>query len=210
MKAPSLITLLLIALVMFARADDKPKSKESSKTKTKETDKGKDSAKGKEKSSKSESGKGDNGLESIGSLIPEGVKKVNVKIPGFDQGRPSSLVTADTMTRVNPNELYAEGVVIHLYGKEPKSNMRVDMKTATYHLDTKILVSDDRSKVTRSDFTVEGDHVVYDTTTSKGTMKGNVHMVIYNASSMAPKQEEKPTGEEATPATEASTPTSNP
>lgn len=181
MKTPSLIIALFLALVMSTGAEDKPKFKD--KTKSRETTKSKGDPKDKDKPAS------DNGLESIGSLIPEGVKNLKVKIPGFDQGRPSSLVTAETMTRLNANEMFGETVVIHLYGKLPKDNMRVDLKTATYHMDTKILISKDRTKITRSDFTIEGDSVVYDTTTSKGDLKGNVHMVIFNSSKMAPKEQ---------------------
>ena len=196
MKAARLISLLLIALVMGINAEEKPKKKDLSKAKA--------------SAAKAEPVKDDTGLESIGALIPEGLKNVKVKIPGFTEGRPSSLITAETMTRVNANELFCEGVIIHLYGKTPKDNMRVDLKTATYHLDTKMLVSNDRSKVARTDFTVEGDSVVYDTTTSSGVMKGHVHMVIHNASRMAPKPEAKPESEDAKSATAASSPTSKP
>jgi hypothetical protein len=189
MKTPSLITLLLLALVMIASAENKPAAKDSSTSKDAAKSTDKDKPKG-----------GDNGLQSISSLIPEGVKNMKVKIPGFDQGRPTSLVTADSMTRLNPRELYAEGVIIHLYGKEPKDNMRVDMKTATYHTDTSVLTSKDRTKVVRSDFTIEGDSIVYYTESGKGSMKGHVHMVLYNAAKMAPKQEPAPTAASGAPA----------
>lgn len=177
MRASSVITLLL-SLVLVVSAAEKTKSKDSSKSKGKASDK--------------TEAKSDSPLDSISAMIPEGVKNSKVKIPGFDQGRPSSLVTADTMTRNNKDEMFAEGVVIHLYGKKPDDNMRVDMKTATYHLDTKILVSKERSKVTRPTMTVEGDSLEYNTETTAGVMKGNVHMVIHSKPKPKPQETPKP------------------
>ena len=120
------------------------------------------------------------GLESIGKLIQEGVRSVKVRNPGFDQGRRTSFVEADALTRIEGNRLFGEGVTIQLYGKEAKDTIRVDLPTATYFMDTKQLVSDKRSRVRRADFQIEGDSMTFDTTTSHGQMKGHVHMVIFD------------------------------
>lgn len=147
-------------------------------------------------------------IDSMCKMIPEGRRNLKVHYPGFDNGRPSSLVTAAAMTRVNPQEMFAEKLRIDLFGKETKDNMRVDMKTGTYHLDTKLLTSEERSHVSRTDFRVDGDSMEFDMTSSQGKMIGNVRMVIYDTSSFtSPKTDtaEKPetpkTGEQpATPA----------
>lgn len=147
---------------------------------------GEDKAKGKPKAADSEKGeKGVGGLESIGNLIQEGVRSTDVRNPGFDDGRRTSFVEADSMIRQPGNKLYGEGVVIHLYKEDPKDNVRVDLKTATYHMDTKMLTSEDRSKVSRADFEISGDKMSFDTINSHGTMTGHVHMVIYDLSSVS-------------------------
>lgn len=146
------------------------------------------------------------GLESIGTMIPEGMRNLKVRIPGFDNGRPTSLVIADAMTRQDTNHLFAEGVVMHLYNAEPKNNIRVDLRSAIYHMDTKQMSSTERSKVSRSDFQIEGDSMTFDTITSHGTMTGHVHMVIFDLSSMsAPKEEPKVPKAIPVPAPTAST-----
>jgi hypothetical protein len=129
-------------------------------------------------------------LESIGDMIPEGVRNLKVRIPSFDQGRTTSLVVADAMTRQDEKRLFAEGVVLHLYNPEPKDNIRVDMKSATYHLDTKLLSSTERSKVTRADFQIEGDSMTFDTINSHGIMTGRVHLVIHDLSSFSGTKKE--------------------
>lgn len=154
-------------------------------------DKAKAASKGKPKAAEPEKGVG--GLESIGNLIQEGVRSTDVRNPGFDDGRRTSFVEADSMIRQPGNKLYGEGVVIHLYKEEPKDNVRVDLKTATYHMDTKMLTSEDRSKVSRADFEISGDKMSFDTINSHGIMTGNVHVVINDLASVSKsKPKEKP------------------
>lgn len=138
-----------------------------------------------------EPAEGVSGLESIGKLIQEGVRSVKVRNPGFDQGKRTSFVEADALTRIEGNRLFGEGVTIQLYGNEPKDTIRVDLPTATYFMDTKQLVSDKRSRVRRADFQIEGDSMTFDTTTSRGQMKGHVHMVIFDLSQLSSPTPEK-------------------
>jgi hypothetical protein len=139
-------------------------------------------------------------IDSMCKMIPEGKKNLKVHIPGFDStGRTSSLVTAATMTRVNPQELFCEIMRIDLYSKEPKDNVRIDLKTGTYHMDNKLLTSNERSKVSRSDFQIEGDSMQFDTVNSQGRMTGNVQMIIYDTSSFSAKKTPAPAKEPTPP-----------
>ena len=170
------LNLLLIALVLavpaFVFAQDKSKPTSQDKTK----------AKGEQVVETS------SGFDTIGSMIPEGVKNLKVRIPGFEAGRNTSLITAKAMTRVNPQEIFTEEMTIFLFHEQEKDNVRVDLRTGTYHMDTKLLTSNERSKVTRSDFQIEGDTMVFDTTTSQGKMAGRVHMIIHDSGSLVPKK----------------------
>lgn len=173
-----LIATLVIAAPAFALAEDKPVSTK---------DKSGGSSKARPKGNGEEVIVTSTGFDTIGSMIPEGIKNLKVRIPGFDAGRNTSLIIAKSMTRVNPQEIFAEDMTIHLYHEQEKDNVRVDLRTGTYHMDTKLLTSKERSKVTRSDFQIEGDTMVFDTTTSQGKMAGRVHMTIYDSGSLAPK-----------------------
>lgn len=180
------LNLLLIALVLaapaFAQTGDKPKSSSKDNSGTSKT-----------KVKGEEAIETNSGFDTIGSMIPEGIKNLKVRIPGFEAGRNTSLITAKSMTRVNPQEIFAEEMTIYLYHEQEKDNVRVDLRTGTYHMDTKLLTSQERSKVTRSDFQIEGDTMVFDTTTSQGKMAGRVHMTIYDSGSLAPKPTPQPT-----------------
>lgn len=151
-----------------------------------------DGKKGGKSQGKSTSNDSTEAIDSICKMIPEGLRNLKVNYPGFQNGQPSSLVTAAAMTRVNPQEMFAEKLRIDLYGKEPKDTMRVDLKTGTYHMDTKMLVSKERSRVSRSDFRIDGDSMEFDMTANQGKMTGNVRMVIYDTSTFGkPAQDPK-------------------
>jgi hypothetical protein len=115
-----------------------------------------------------------------------------------------------------------ERMDIRLYGKSHEQDVRIQLATALYHMPSQILSSETRSRVTREDFDLQGDSMIFDTRTGQGKMTGNVRMVIYDADSLtAPKQDanpaakEKATPSDNTPATDkkpeaSSTPASEP
>jgi lipopolysaccharide export system protein LptA len=137
------------------------------------------------------------GLGAMGSMIPEGMRNLKARIPGFQSGRQSSLITAEAITRQKDQTLFAEKMVIHMYAVKPEENVRVDMRSATYDLQSQVLTSQERSRVSRKDFQIEGDSMVFDTTTSQGKMVGRVQMIIYDASNLAQPTSENPTSETA-------------
>lgn len=129
------------------------------------------------------------GMSAFGKMIPLGFVNENVTVPSFNEGRASSLLTAKTLTRLDESRLGAEGVVVEIYGKTPAENMRVDLKSAVYHMDEKILRSGERSRVARTDFEMEGDSMVFDTTQSIGSMKGRVRTLIFDTGAVSGKSE---------------------
>lgn len=138
------------------------------------------------------------GLKAFGQMIPLGSRSRGVRIPAFDNGKPSSLIIADAMTRVDDNRLFSEKLVIHVYAEKKEEDMRIDMKTGTYNMDQQILSSTERSRVSRPDFQIEGDGMVYDTKSAQGKMVGNVEMIIFDASAASQKMNIQ-TGGQAAP-----------
>ena len=91
-------------------------------------------------------------------------------------------------------------MVIQVYAEKKEEDMRIDMKTGTYNMDQLILSSTERSRVSRPDFQIEGDSMVFDTKTSQGKMVGNVEMIIYDASTASQKMNIQTGGKSATDA----------
>ncbi len=131
------------------------------------------------------------GLGAFGRVLPLGEKNLDVKIPSFKDGVPSSTVRAQTMTRLDDDNMEMEGMDIRLFGETHDRDVRISLPTANYHMPTQILSSDKRSRVSRSDFDLQGDSMIFDTRTRQGTMTGNVRMVIHDMDSLsaAPKKE---------------------
>ena len=131
------------------------------------------------------------GMSAMGKMIPLGFVNQNVVIPSFKEGKPSSLLTAHTLTRLDEERLSAENVVVEIYAEDPAQTLRVDLKSATYHMPDQMLRSGERSRVTRTDFEMEGDSMVFDTANSVGSMKGHVRTLIFDMGEVSGKSEEK-------------------
>lgn len=131
-----------------------------------------------------------NGLGSFGQMLPLGRKNLNVQIPSFRNGAPSSLVKANSMTRISDTIMSMESMDIWLYGNHRDEDMRVQLPLADYDLESKVLSSEERSRISRNDFQLEGDRLIFDTVTQQGKMTGRVQMVIFNAGSFAKPQTE--------------------
>jgi len=120
-------------------------------------------------------------LTAFGRQIPAMRPNRGIWIPSFVNGVRNSLVEADVVTRIDDNRLEAENMTINLYGAEAKEDVEITLPSATYHMTHQILRSDERSKVSRADFDLEGDSLIFDTMTSQGRMTGNVRMTIHDA-----------------------------
>lgn len=126
---------------------------------------------------------GGQGLGAFGMLLPLGQKNLDVKIPSFKNGLPSSLIRAGSMTRLDDEYMEMEKLDIRLFGEVREKDVRVQLVTGEYHMPTQLLSSEQRSRISREDFQLEGDKMVFDTTTQQGKMTGNVQMVIYDSTS---------------------------
>ncbi len=132
----------------------------------------------------------DKGMSSFGKMIPLGYVNENVTVPSFNKGRSASLLTAASLTRVDEERLSASQVVVQIYAENPAENLKVDLKSAIYHMTDQILRSGERSRVTRADFEMEGDSMVFDTVSSIGSMKGRVRTLIFDTGEVSGKSED--------------------
>ncbi|MGV3664355.1 MAG: hypothetical protein ACO1TE_29555 [Prosthecobacter sp.] len=138
----------------------------------------------------------DSGMAAFMQMIPLGTESEGAVIPSFDAtGRRSSLITADVMRRIDNERLYAEGLVVQIFNIDPKNNLRLDLHTAFYHMSGGILRSTERSRVSRADFQVEGDSLVFDTAKNQGRMTGNIRMVIFDTSTLSGEGTSPPAAE---------------
>lgn len=128
-------------------------------------------------------------MSSFGKMIPQGFVNKDVVVPSFKEGKRSSLLTAETLTRLDDERLAAEKVVVEIYAEDPTENLRVDLISAIYDMQEKVLRSGERSRVSRADFEMEGDSMVFNTVNSIGSMKGRVRTLIFDMETVSGKSE---------------------
>ena len=174
--------LALLAGVSVAVAEPKPQGKADPKKDAATPDK-----KGTQQLVEQKSDDTAKGLGAMGSILPIGQKNLDARMPSFRDGKPSSLVEAGSMTRMDEDHMVMEKVHIRLYGAKQEDDLHVQLHSGAYDMNTQVLDSNERSRVSRNDFQLEGDSMVFDTRTQQGKMVGHVHMIIYDAESLKKK-----------------------
>jgi hypothetical protein len=127
------------------------------------------------------------GLGAIGTILPVGQKNLDARMPSFRDGKPSSLIEAGSMTRMDEDHMIMEKVHIRLYGATQDEDLHVQLHSGDYDMKSQVLDSHERSRVSRNDFQLEGDSMVFDTRTQQGKMVGHVHMIIFDGASLTKK-----------------------
>ncbi len=116
----------------------------------------------------------------VAKMVPEGEPSKNVAIPSFKEGVLNSLVKAESITRVDDENLESLGMQIELFNAKGELDVTIKMKTSGYHMPSGLLESDSRTFVEGQDFEMSGDRLIYDTRTQQGKLLGNVKMYVYS------------------------------
>jgi len=131
--------------------------------------------------------KRESGLQTA-RYMPLGKPNLRVKIPQFKDGVLECLMQAGEMTRVSDDDINIKQMDIEFVG-EDDSEMKIELEEATYSLKDKLISSRNRAIVRRSDFTLIGDSLDFDTENRHGRMTGKVRMVIHNSTSLVKGEE---------------------
>jgi hypothetical protein len=131
-------------------------------------------------------------LSSIAKMLPAGFVSRHVTVPTFNQdGRKASQFYTETLVRIDEVRLKAGETVIEIFAENQKQDLRLQMPTAYYHLNDKLLRSDGRCQVLRADMQTQGDSLIFDTETSMGSMVGKVRTLIFQTEKDTPKPSNK-------------------
>lgn len=134
-----------------------------------------------------DTGSEESGLQAA-RYMPLGKPNLRVKIPQFKDGILECLMRADEMTRVSDDDINIKQMDIEFVG-DGDPEMRIELQEATYSLKDKLISSKNRAIVRRSDFTLIGDSLDFDTENRHGRMTGRVRMVIHNSASLVKGEE---------------------
>jgi lipopolysaccharide assembly outer membrane protein LptD (OstA) len=124
------------------------------------------------------------GLKNIPLTVGHEAK--GLVLPNYDlAGHLLGRFEAATASRIDENHVRFRDLKMTTYDEHEQPDFKVDMADAVLDLETKVIDSKARTKVKRTDFEIEGDRMTFNTTTKQGTLKGNVHMTIFNQKEIA-------------------------
>lgn len=124
--------------------------------------------------------------EEMNTIFPIGREFHGVAIPSYDEDRLQSVMQADTITRIDERYLDLDELFITVYTSAEKEEATIYMKEATYDLVLGMLRSKTPAKIEQSQFTMTGDSMTFDTRAQFSRLRGNVRVIIPDASSLAP------------------------
>ena len=115
--------------------------------------------------------------------LPIGHEAKGLVLPDFDgEGHLRGKFEAGTAHRIDQEHIGFQHLKITTYTPDNQPDLRIDMSTSVLDLKTRILSSQERTTIQRSDFNIVGDSVEFDTNSKTGRLIGNVKMVITDKS----------------------------
>jgi hypothetical protein len=120
--------------------------------------------------------------------LPIGHEAKGLVLPDFDgDGRLRGKFEAGTAHRIDQEHVGFQHLKITTYTPESQPDLQINMQTSVLDLKTRILSSQERTTIERSDFNIAGDSVQFDTNSKTGRLIGNVKMVITDKSHLTAK-----------------------
>ena len=120
--------------------------------------------------------------------LPIGHEAKGLVLPDFDaNGHLRGRIEAGTAHRMDEEHVGFQNLKITTYTPENQTDLRIDMNTSVLDLKTRVLSSQERTTIQRSDFNIAGDSVQFDTNSRTGRLVGNVKMVITDKSHLTAK-----------------------
>lgn len=115
--------------------------------------------------------------------IPVGEPVSGIKIPQYDEeGKLSMTLLAGKARKLDDRKVEFENLKIRFTDKEGKEIL-VEIPHALLDTETKVLVADSKTAISRDDFDIAGDNVEFDTVSRTGRFKGRVRASFRNGAS---------------------------
>ncbi len=113
--------------------------------------------------------------------LPIGHEAKGLVLPDYNlQGELQAKFEAAVAKRIDQNHILFTGVRMTTFTPESTPDLAIDMPSSILDLTTRIITSKERTTITRTDFTIAGDTLQFDTNKRTGSLVGNVKMVIKN------------------------------
>ncbi|MEY2562937.1 MAG: hypothetical protein QOH88_1130 [Verrucomicrobiota bacterium] len=130
------------------------------------------------KAQKKERPKAQEGVTSV--PIPAGHDARGLVLPDFDAlGNLRGKLEAGITRRLDDERVEFQQVKFTTFTVEKQTEMEIVMNSSIFNLKTQVLNSLERTTVKRADFEIAGDKMQFEMLTRKGTLTGNVKMVVH-------------------------------
>jgi len=117
--------------------------------------------------------------------LPIGHEAKGLVLPDFDlQGHLRGRFEAESAKRLDEVHIGFHALNIITYTAENQPDLTIELSESILNMKTRILSSNERSMIKRSDFNIVGDSVEFDTNSRVGKLVGNVKMVITTQSKL--------------------------
>lgn len=118
--------------------------------------------------------------------MPIGREFKGVAIPSYAGDKLKSVMTADTVVRVDERHLDLFNLVVKVYNGEGEADTTISMEEAAYDLVAGELTSKTPSEIRQPRFTMTGDKMIFLTDSRVARMVGNVRLLVPDAGKLAP------------------------
>src|SRR5450631_178550 len=124
--------------------------------------------------------------------IPAGHDAKGLVLPDFDlKGHLRGKLEAGVTRRLDDEHVEFRDVKFTTFTPETETpDLEISMSTSVFNLKTQVLNSSDPATVKRADFVIIGDKMQFEMLTRKGTLAGNVKMVVHGKSRVSGKKAE--------------------
>ncbi|HEV3409977.1 MAG TPA: hypothetical protein VG095_06770, partial [Chthoniobacterales bacterium] len=120
--------------------------------------------------------------------LPVGQEVKGLVLPDFDmQGRLRARFEAGVAKRLDPEHIGFSSLKLTTFTPENRVELLIDIPASTLDLNSRVITSHARTTIQRRDFNISGDSLEFDTVARKGTLRGNVQMVITDQSELLKK-----------------------
>ena len=129
------------------------------------------------KSSPKESPKPQEGITNV--PIPIGRDAKGLVLPEFDLlGHMRGRLEAGVTKKLDEEHVEFQSVKFTTFTPADETDLEISMSDSVFNLKTQVLNSLVRSTVKRADFEISGDKMQFEMITRKGTLSGNVRMIV--------------------------------
>jgi hypothetical protein len=121
--------------------------------------------------------------------LPIGHDAKGLVFPDIDEnGHLRGRFVAGVARRVDQDHMEFRDLRILTFTDDNRPDLEVTMIDSVLDMNTRVLSSEQRTVVKRSDFEIVGDKGRFDTAARQGTVTGNVKMVITDAADFSPQK----------------------